>query len=75
MLPIFRTEVFVADFNAQIHSYLETTELDEIFAAELAQRFAVAVEETLELLAALRGLGVHERRVFLTCPDTAGSTF
>jgi hypothetical protein len=37
--------------------YLEETGLDETFAAELAQRFAVAVEETLEFLARTPGAG------------------
>ena len=51
MLPIFRTDVFAADVDEQIDWFLEETGLDEIFAAELAQRFAAAVEETLEFLA------------------------
>ncbi len=50
MLPIFRTDLFVSDLERQISWYLRETELDEIFAAELAQRFAAAVEETLEYL-------------------------
>lgn len=51
MLPMVRTDLFVADVEKQIHGYLEDTELDDLFAAELAQRFAVAVETTLEFLA------------------------
>jgi hypothetical protein len=50
MLPIFRTEAFAADVDQQIHWYLTETDLDEVTAVELAQRFAAAVEETLELL-------------------------
>jgi hypothetical protein len=42
---IIRTDLFVADVAEQIHWYLEETGLEEIFAAELAQRFAAAVEE------------------------------
>lgn len=57
MLSIVRTELFVADVEKQIDWYLEETGLDEVFAAELAQRFAVAVEETLEFLARTPGAG------------------
>jgi hypothetical protein len=49
--------ICVADVAQQIHWYLEETKLDEIFAAELAQRFAVAVEEPLEFLARTPGAG------------------
>ncbi len=51
MLPIFRTDEFVADLAHQVQWYLDENDLDEIFAAELAQSFAAAVEETLEFLA------------------------
>jgi len=51
MLPIVRTDLFVADVDQQIHWYLEETGLDAILAAELAQRFATAVDETLLFLA------------------------
>jgi len=50
MLPLFRTEAFLADVDRQINWYLAETDLDEIVAVELAQRFAAAVEETLEFL-------------------------
>ncbi len=57
MLDIVRTQVFVADVDRQIHWYLEETGLEEVFAAELAQRFAAAVEQTLEFLARVPGAG------------------
>jgi len=57
MLRIVRTEVFVADVDDQIHWYLEETGLEEIFAVELTQRFAAAVEETLEFLRRTPGAG------------------
>lgn len=57
MLSIVRTDVLVADVDEQIHWYLEETGLDEIFGAELAQRFAAAVDETLECLARTPGAG------------------
>jgi len=57
MLRIVRTEVFVADVDDQIHWYLEETGLEEIFAVELTQRFAAAVEETLEFLCRTPGAG------------------
>jgi hypothetical protein len=57
MLLIVRTDLFVADVEKQIHWYLEETGLEEIFAAELTQRFAAAVEETLEFLARTPGAG------------------
>ncbi len=47
MLRIVRTEVFVADVDDQIHWYLEETGLEEIFAVELTQRFAAAVERNI----------------------------
>ena len=50
MLPLSRTEAFLADVDRQINWYLAETDLDEIVAVELAQRFAAAVEETLEFL-------------------------
>ena len=50
MLPIFRTEEFAEDVSRQIDWYLAETGLDEPAAVELAQRFATAVEETLEFL-------------------------
>jgi plasmid stabilization system protein ParE len=56
-LRIIRTDLFVADVAEQIHWYLEETGLEEIFAAELAQRFAAAVEETLEFLSGTPGAG------------------
>jgi plasmid stabilization system protein ParE len=62
MLRILRTEAFVADFDRQIDWYLGETDLDDIFAAELAQRFAATVEETLEFLARNPGAG-HPRVV------------
>jgi len=51
MLTVFRTEAFVADMAHQVRWYLDETGLDEPMASELAQRFASAVEETLEFLA------------------------
>jgi len=51
MLPVIRTEIFAADVTHQIHWYLAETGVDELAAIELAQRFATAVEETLEFLA------------------------
>ena len=57
MLRLVRTELFVMDVAQQIGWYLEETGLDEIFAAELARRFAAAVDETLELLARTPGAG------------------
>ena len=57
MLPSVRTEVLVTDVGQQLDWYLEETDLDEIFAAELAQRFATAVEDTLEFLARSPGAG------------------
>ena len=57
MLRIIRTEAFVSDVCQQIDWYLEETDLDEIFAAELAQRFATAVEDTLEFLGRTPGAG------------------
>jgi len=57
MLPIVRTDLFVADVDDLIHWYLEETGLDDIMAAELAQRFAAAVDETLEFLARTPGAG------------------
>jgi hypothetical protein len=50
MLAIFRTEDFAEDVARQINWYLSETGLDELAAVELAQRFAAAVEETLEFL-------------------------
>ena len=69
MLPLVRTDLFVADVDEQIHWYLEETGLDEIFAAELAQRFAAAVEETLEFLARTPGAG---RPRAVRFPDLTG---
>jgi len=57
MLPIIRTELFVADVVGQINWYLAEKDLDEIFAAELAQRFAAAVDHTLQFLARTPGAG------------------
>jgi len=57
MLPIFRTELFAADVDHQIHWYLTETDLDEVMAVELAHRFAAAVEETLEFLSRFPGAG------------------
>ena len=57
MLPVFRTEAFVADVDRQIHWYLGETDLDEVMAVELAQRFGAAVEETLEFLSRFPGAG------------------
>jgi plasmid stabilization system protein ParE len=57
MLSIVRTELFVSDVDQQIHWYLEETGLEEVLAAELAQRFAAAVEESLEFLARTPGAG------------------
>src|SRR5438128_12034767 len=57
MLRIFRTEAFVSDVDHQIAWYLEETDLDEVFAAELALRFAATAEETLEFLARTPGAG------------------
>jgi plasmid stabilization system protein ParE len=57
MLRILRTETFVADFDRQVDWYLTESGLDDIFAAELAQRFAATVEETLEFLARNPGAG------------------
>ena len=57
MLPVFRTEVFAADVDRQIYWYLTETDLDEVTAVELAQRFAAAVEETLEFLSRFPAAG------------------
>jgi plasmid stabilization system protein ParE len=57
MLAIFRTDAFAADVERQVHWYLTETDLDEVPALELAQRFAVAVEETLEFLSRFPGAG------------------
>src|SRR5437016_5572912 len=57
MLPIVRTDRFVADVDKQIQWYLEETGLDDLPAAELAQRFAAAVDETLVFLARTPGAG------------------
>jgi hypothetical protein len=57
MLRIFRTETIVYDVDHQINWYLDETDLDEIFATELALNFAAAVEETLEFLARIPGAG------------------
>ena len=46
MLRVIRTAVFLSDLDHQIAWYLDETDLDEVFAAELALRFAAAVEET-----------------------------
>lgn len=72
MLPIVRTEAFVGDLAAQIRWYIEETDLDDLFAAEMAQRFAAAVEQTLEFLARTQVLDVRERHVSPTCRATAG---
>jgi plasmid stabilization system protein ParE len=57
MLKLIRTDLFEADVEEQIRWYLEETGLDDIPAAELAQRFAAAVEQTLEFLARTPGAG------------------
>ena len=72
MLRIFRTEVFVSDVDLQTHWYLDETGLDEIFAAELAQRFATAVEETLEFLARTPGAGRPRALRFSDLPGYRG---
>src|SRR5256885_17116974 len=72
MLQIFRTETFVCDVDQQIDWYLEETNLDEVFAAELAQRFATAVEETLELLARTPGAGRPRAARFSDLPGYRG---
>lgn len=56
MLRILRTDAFAADVAQQIDWYLEA-ELDDVLAAELAQRFAAAVESTLVFLAGTPGAG------------------
>ena len=50
MASILRTEAFADDVAREIQWYLTETGLDEIGAVELAQRFAAAVEETLQFL-------------------------
>lgn len=72
MLPIVRTEAFAADVARQIRWYLEETALDDIFAAELAQRFAAAVEETLEFLARTPGAGRPRAARFSDLPGYRG---
>ncbi len=57
MLLVFRTEAFSVDVERQIHWYLTETDLDEVMAVELAQRFAAAVEETLEFLSRFPAAG------------------
>jgi hypothetical protein len=57
MLAIFRTDEFAADVERQIRWYLTETNLEEVPALELAQRFAIAVEETLEFLSRCPGAG------------------
>lgn len=47
----------MADLDQQVDWYLDETDLDEVFAAELALRFAAAVDETLEFLASTPGAG------------------
>jgi catechol 2,3-dioxygenase-like lactoylglutathione lyase family enzyme len=64
MLRIVRTALFVTDVAQQIHWYLEETGLDEVSSAELAQRFAAAVEETLEFLSRTPGAGRHRAARF-----------
>ncbi|HSU53270.1 MAG TPA: type II toxin-antitoxin system RelE/ParE family toxin [Candidatus Dormibacteraeota bacterium] len=51
MLSIFRTDAFIDDVDSQIRWYLYETDLEQTPAIELAQRFATAVEATLEFLA------------------------
>lgn len=72
MLPILRTEAFALDVDHQINWYLQETGLDEIFAAELAQRFAAAVEETLEFLARFPGAGRRRAVRFSDLPGYRG---
>ena len=57
MLRIFRTEAFVSDLDRQVAWYLDETDLDDLFAAELALGFASAVDETLEFLARMPEAG------------------
>ena len=57
MLALVKTEIFNADVRHQIHWYLEETDLDYFIAAELVERFAASVEETLEFLARTPGAG------------------
>lgn len=57
MLAIVQTEEFSQDMRRQIRWYLYETSLDDVTAAELVQRFAAAVEETLEFLARTPGAG------------------
>ena len=72
MLAIFRTEAFVADFSHKIGWYLDETGLDEIFAAELAQSFAAAVEETLEFLVRTPSAGRPRAARFSDLPGYRG---
>jgi plasmid stabilization system protein ParE len=72
MLPIFKTDAFVGDVDHQIHWYLEETGLDALLAAELAQRFAAAVEETLEFLARTPGAGRPRAVRFSDLPGYRG---
>jgi plasmid stabilization system protein ParE len=57
MLSIVITDHFSADVDSQMRWYLEQTGLDDVEAAELTQRFAAAVEETLVFLSRTPGAG------------------
>ena len=57
MLAIVETAVFRDDVHQQIRWYLYKATLDDVLAAELAERFAGAVEETLTFLARTPGAG------------------
>ena len=72
IFTIFRTEAFAADVADQVHWYLTQTGLDEADAAELAMRFAVGVEETLEFLARFPEAGRRRVARFSDLPGYRG---
>jgi plasmid stabilization system protein ParE len=57
MLAIVTTDIFRLDAEDQKRWYLEESDLDNPLAAELVERFAAAIEETLEFLARTPGAG------------------
>jgi hypothetical protein len=72
MLVIFRTEAFAADVEHQIQWYVNETGLDEVLAAELALRFATAIEETLEFLSHFPQAGRPRAARFSDLPGYRG---
>lgn len=66
---IRRSEPFNSDLERQFRWYLLQTGLDPVPALELAERFAEAVDDTLDFLIANPEAG---RPRFLTFPDLPG---